>query len=513
MRQMMRALSVLPLFATQRHSAALSMTAPIAVTCASIFPLFASIVAASTGDGIMKAVGDNVAAADAAETCVLDGGQNGEKTGSSCGAQPTYGGDIDVGNHGLFGRIVSPHTGVVCDTDSEDDLALWGRVKARWFKAFQRDVLGRQWNRAFQQVVSSIERRKFRKLVSQFFTGEQGPIEKAMVKALHGVNSTKVQISTAIQKVKLWTHSPDDHVEVWGLPHAPYALLLSDWIQSSGVDEAVYHGSLVHFALLAHDGPESVFVGGGGEGLTLRDVLRHRSVKSAVMVDVDRELMELAQTRLGAYHRGSFWDTRAEVSAGDARAYLERNETQRLFDIIILDFNEFYYTHDENICLRLGGLFTREFYGAAKRRLRPGGILVTQMPSYEECAVITALSVQFKYVHLTAVPMVVYPLNVFAFASDNVDPTTFSAADIDARIASRLAAAPPVPDEPEATAIVKPAEWYSGAAHIALLDLDRRLRRTGVLPCESKCVMADMQDAEECTKEEDAEDHDDDYDY
>ena len=64
-------------------------------------------------------------------------------------------------------------------------------------------------------------------------------------------------------------------------------LVLDGKIQSSEADEFIYHETLVHPAMLTHPDPKNVFIAGGGEGATLRDVLRHKSVQKAVMVDID----------------------------------------------------------------------------------------------------------------------------------------------------------------------------------------------------------------------------------
>lgn len=101
------------------------------------------------------------------------------------------------------------------------------------------------------------------------------------------------------------------------------ALCMSDGagvLNSAENDEYVYHESLVQVclsqlcrilpagrrsdkpieqlpclqpAMCAHPDPKSVFIGGGGEGATLREVLRHPSVEKAVMVDIDGELCEV----------------------------------------------------------------------------------------------------------------------------------------------------------------------------------------------------------------------------
>lgn len=58
-------------------------------------------------------------------------------------------------------------------------------------------------------------------------------------------------------------------------------------MQSAENDEFIFHESLIHPALLSHPNPKSVFVGGGGEGATSREILRHKSVEKLVMVDID----------------------------------------------------------------------------------------------------------------------------------------------------------------------------------------------------------------------------------
>ena len=66
-------------------------------------------------------------------------------------------------------------------------------------------------------------------------------------------------------------------------------LVLDDKIQSSELDEFIYHEALVQPAMLTHPCPETVFIAGGGEGATLREVLSHKTVKRAVMIDINWE--------------------------------------------------------------------------------------------------------------------------------------------------------------------------------------------------------------------------------
>ena len=74
---------------------------------------------------------------------------------------------------------------------------------------------------------------------------------------------------------------------IFETPNFGKALVLDKDVQSTEKDEFVYHETLVHPAMLAHPNPESVLIIGGGEGATLREVLKHPSVRRAVMVDID----------------------------------------------------------------------------------------------------------------------------------------------------------------------------------------------------------------------------------
>ncbi|CAI8031258.1 Polyamine aminopropyltransferase [Geodia barretti] len=119
-----------------------------------------------------------------------------------------------------------------------------------------------------------------------------------------------------------------------------------------------------------HPDPRHVFIGGGGEGGTLREILAHRSVEHVVMVDLDQQVVDLCREHLPQHHQGAFDDPRAELVFGDAREYLENSSQQ--FDVMVMDL----------VDPLEGGpaylLYTEEYYNIARARLKPGGMLVTQ---------------------------------------------------------------------------------------------------------------------------------------
>jgi len=148
-------------------------------------------------------------------------------------------------------------------------------------------------------------------------------------------------------------------------------LVLDKDVQSTEKDEFVYHETLVHPAMLTHPDPKDVLIVGGGEGATLREVLRHPGVRSALMIDIDDQLVEMARELLPEWHQGAFDDPRSEILCEDARGWLETHE--RKFDVVILDLTD---PVGEDNPARM--LFTREFYGLVRDHLNPGGVMGMQ---------------------------------------------------------------------------------------------------------------------------------------
>lgn len=214
-------------------------------------------------------------------------------------------------------------------------------------------------------------------------------------------------------------------------------LILDKDAQSTERDEHVYHDTLVHPALLAHPEPKSVFIVGGGEGATLREVLKHPSVERAVMVDIDDELIEIAKELLPEWHQGAFEDPRSDVYAEDARAWLENHDEQ--FDVILVDLTD---PVGEDSPARF--LFTVEWYDLLKKRLKPGGFVAMQagmllLTHHREHPVIhRTVREVFSHVRTYRTYIPGYFLQFgFILASDHTDPLTIDTATYQARLDQR----------------------------------------------------------------------------
>ena len=123
-------------------------------------------------------------------------------------------------------------------------------------------------------------------------------------------------------------------------------------LQSTLYGEAAYHETLVHPSMIAHPNPKRVAIIGGGEGATLREVLKHNTVEEVVMVEIDQELVELCREHLpewsdcsdieGSDAESCFDDSRARIVYTDAFQWFMDNfhdevEEAQKFDVIIMD--------------------------------------------------------------------------------------------------------------------------------------------------------------------------------
>ena len=216
------------------------------------------------------------------------------------------------------------------------------------------------------------------------------------------------------------------------------SLLLDGKTQSTEADEFVYHEGLVQPAMVAHPEPRTVFVAGGGEGATAREVLSHRSVTKAVMVDIDREVVELCRKYLPNHHHGAFDDPRLELHHGDALAFLE-DSTQR-FDVAVIDVPDPLEAGPAYL------LFTREFYELVRDRLTPEGIVVTQAgPSgplfHKQCFTAVAHTMGEVFPAMYAFDVFVPSFGGtwgFVIGSMGPDPASMSTDEVDRRIAERI---------------------------------------------------------------------------
>ena len=251
-------------------------------------------------------------------------------------------------------------------------------------------------------------------------------------------------------------------------------LILDGRTQSSEADEFVYHEALVQPALTSLAQPRSVFIAGGGEGATLREALSHNTVEQVVMVDLDREVVELCQEHLPNHHQGAFQDPRLTLIHEDARRYLEEDTAR--YDLIIIDIPDPLEGGPAYL------LYTDEFYGVTRQRLNEGGLLIVQSGpcgplNHQE--VFTAIHHTLGAVFPNLAPYRVHvpsfgTLWGFIIAGSGPFLETTTAEEIDERIAER---------------VTRPLRFYDGATHSGLFSMPKYIREA--LAVEERLITQD----------------------
>ena len=168
--------------------------------------------------------------------------------------------------------------------------------------------------------------------------------------------------------------SPFQTVEVVETKGHGKLLLIDGMTMVSERDEFVYHEMIAHVPLFLHPKPKRVLVIGGGDGGSVREVLKHKSVERCVLVEIDSLVVEASRKFL-PLTAAKLSDKRCVVRIDDGVKFVK--ETDERFDVIIVDSTEPFGPAKE--------LFGTGFYKDVKRILTKDGIVISQAgsPFYE----------------------------------------------------------------------------------------------------------------------------------
>ena len=227
-------------------------------------------------------------------------------------------------------------------------------------------------------------------------------------------------LSLAVAKRLHDQQSAFQHIEVLECPEYGRVMLLDGCVMVTDRDEFVYHEMIVHPALLMHPAPRDVLIIGGGDGGSVREVLRHDAVQRVHLVEIDAAVIETARTYFPAL-AAKLDDPRAAIHCEDGFVYLDDHRSS--YDVILVDSID---PVGEG-----AKLFTSHFYEKVKAALRPGGCAVfqTESPFYSTdvlAEVQAHMRSLFRYVapYLANIPTYPSGLWSFTFVSDALDPRT-----------------------------------------------------------------------------------------
>ena len=187
----------------------------------------------------------------------------------------------------------------------------------------------------------------------------------------HEITPAGFGIAIKAGKVLYSKQSEFQKVEVFETDSAlGRVLTLDDLMMTTEGDEFHYHEMITHIPMMHHKNPESVLVIGGGDGGTVREVLKHKSVKKVVLAEIDGLVIDACKEFLPTISCG-LSDPRVDIQVVDAIDFIKDKKNE--YDIILIDSTDPIGPGE--------GLFTEEFYTNVKNSLKKGGIMVAQSES------------------------------------------------------------------------------------------------------------------------------------
>ena len=257
-----------------------------------------------------------------------------------------------------------------------------------------------------------------------------------------------------IKQVLFTGQSPFQRVQVVDTEGHGRMLLNDGLVMVSERDEFIYHEMIAHVPLFVHPAARRVLVIGGGDGGTVREVLKHKSVERCTLVEIDAMVVDACKVYI-PQTASSLDDPRVVVMIADGVEFVA--QTKERFDVVIVDSTD-----------PIGPaqpLFGPEFYGNVKKVLTERGIVVSQGESafYSgemQKSLLRILDGLFQRVGLYNYTNMTYPggLWSFTFASKGLRPV----ADFD-------------PSRVRASGIE--FNYYNPHVHRAAFDLPQFMRK------------------------------------
>lgn len=149
-------------------------------------------------------------------------------------------------------------------------------------------------------------------------------------------------------------------------------MLLDGLVMVTERDEFIYHDMIVHPALFTHPCPKKVLVIGGGDGGSIREIMKHPQVEEATLCEIDGLVIEKSIELLPSMAcEIDGKNPRVKLHVDDGLAYIREHQNE--FDVILVDSTD-----------PIGpavGLFEEDFYRLVFGALKDDGIMVAQSES------------------------------------------------------------------------------------------------------------------------------------
>lgn len=149
-------------------------------------------------------------------------------------------------------------------------------------------------------------------------------------------------------------------------------LVIDDIMMITQKDEFIYHEMITHVPIASNPNIKNVLVIGAGDGGTVRELCRYKSIESITMVEIDEEVVNAALEFFPEVSKNLKTDSRVKLIFEDGIDFV-KNSKNDSYDLIIVDSTDPIGPGE--------GLFSIEFYKNCYRILSEDGILVNQSES------------------------------------------------------------------------------------------------------------------------------------
>ena len=229
-----------------------------------------------------------------------------------------------------------------------------------------------------------------------------------------------VRLSIRVDRQLYSGQSEFQRIDVFESPEFGRFLTLDGYMMLTEKDEFIYHEMIAHVPMCVRPDAENILVIGGGDGGTVRELLRYSSVRHIDLVEIDEQVVDICKKYL-PFTAAGLDDPCVSLHYEDGLRFVRKPVSA--YDLIIVDSTDPFGPGE--------GLFTKEFYGNCFKALKDDGIMVNQheSPFYEQDAyamqrmhrrIVTSFSISRVYqAHIPTYPSGHW---LFGFASKKYHP-------------------------------------------------------------------------------------------
>ncbi len=179
-----------------------------------------------------------------------------------------------------------------------------------------------------------------------------------------------VKLSIQVDEQLYSSQSEFQRIDIFSSKEFGKFLTLDGYMMLTEKDEFIYHEMIVHVPMAVHPCVKKALVIGGGDGGTVRELVRYPEIEHIDVVEIDEEVVEACRRYLPQTACG-FADERVHIYYDDGLKFVRKFVEE--YDLILVDSTDPFGPGE--------GLFTKEFYGNCYKALQADGIMVNQHES------------------------------------------------------------------------------------------------------------------------------------